>query len=109
MLCFSGDHRGLCEVGQLFTKLSGCRRYKPESVCIPETNHYYYPNFRKQACFRAEKKSIMDNLELFYDSISLKEVATHDSLSYIGCITCVAFCTIEILSLMKCMLFTSTL
>ena len=66
MLCFSWDHRGLCEVGQLFTKLSGCRRCKPESVCIPETNHYYYPNFRKQARFRAEKKSIMDNLELFY-------------------------------------------
>ena len=68
MLCFSGDHCGLCEVGQLFTKMgkSGCRSCKSESVYIPETNHYYYPNFRKQARFCAEKKSIMDNLELLY-------------------------------------------
>lgn len=57
VLCFSGDHCGLCEVGK-FTKMgkSGCWRCKPGSVYIPETNHYYYPNFRKQACFPAEKE-----------------------------------------------------
>ena len=82
VLCFSGDHCGLCEVGK-FTKMgkSGCRRCKPESVYIPETNHYYYPNFRKQARFPAEKKSLMDNLELLY-IISSEERTSVRQLHY---------------------------
>ena len=82
VLCFSGDHCGLCEVGK-FTKMgkSGCRRCKPESVYIPETNHYYYPNFRKQARFPAEKKSIMDNLELLYKIASEERTSVRQQLS----------------------------
>lgn len=58
VLCFSGDHCGLCEVGK-FTKMgkSGCRRCKPESVYIPETNHYYYPNFRNKLAFLQKRKA----------------------------------------------------
>ena len=54
---------------------SGCRRCKPESVYVAETLHYYYPNFRKQGRYPAEKKSILDNLEL------LSEIATEERSS----------------------------
>jgi len=82
VFCFSGDHCGLCEVGQLFTKMgkSGCQHCKPESVYIPETN-YYYPNFRKQARFCADKQSIMANLELLYKTALEERSSVRQHLS----------------------------
>ena len=82
VLCFSGDHCGLCEVGK-FTKMgkSGCRRCKPESMYVPETNHYYYPNFRKQARFPPEKKSVLDNLELLHKIASEERISVRQQLS----------------------------
>ena len=82
VLCFSGDHCGLCEVGK-FTKMgkSGCRRCKLESMYIPETNHYCYPNFRKQARFPAENKSIMDNLKLLHKIASEKRISVRQQHS----------------------------
>ena len=82
VLCFSGDHCGLCEVGK-FTKMgkSGCRRCKPESMYVPETNHYYYPDFRKQARFPPEKKSVLDNLELLHKIASEERISVRQQLS----------------------------
>lgn len=54
---------------------SGCQCCKPESVYAAETLHYYYPNFRKQGRYPAEKKSILENLEL------LSEIATEERSS----------------------------
>ena len=82
ILCFSGDHNGLCEVG-IFTKMrkSACRRCKPESVYVPETSHYYYPNFRRQARYPADKKNVLDNLELLSDITSEERISVRRRLS----------------------------
>ena len=71
--CFCGDHHGLCEVGK-FTKMgkSGCRQCKPDSVYVPETRHYYYPNFRREARYPAENKNVLNNLDLL-TNIALEE------------------------------------
>ena len=60
---------------------SGCRRCKLESMYVPETNHYYYPNFRKQARFPPEKKSLLDNLELLHKIASEERISVRQQLS----------------------------
>lgn len=81
-MCFSEDHNGLCEAGK-FIKMGkcGCRRCKPESVYIPETSHCYYPNFRRQGRYPAEKKSVLDNLELLSDIVSEERISVRQRLS----------------------------
>ena len=74
ILCFSGDHNGICEAGK-FVKMGKCacrRCCLLESIYIPERCHYYYPNFRKQGRFPAEKKSILNNLDTI-DEIDAEE------------------------------------
>lgn len=59
----------------------GCRSCKPESVYVPETSHYYYPNFGRQGRYPTKKKNVLDNLELLSDIASEERISVRCRLS----------------------------
>ncbi|CAB4011520.1 Hypothetical predicted protein [Paramuricea clavata] len=46
-----------------------------QGVYVPESNHYYYPGFRKQGRFPAAKKTVLGNLDL------LKEIEEEERIT----------------------------
>lgn len=76
VLCCSGDHMGLCELGK-FVKCGkkGCRRCETTSVYFPASRHYYYTNNRYQTRFPPQSKDIVTKIEL------LKEIEEEERVT----------------------------
>lgn len=82
VFCFSEDICGLCEVGKFKKWESQVAGVVNRKVCTFQRRIIIiYPNFRKQARFPGEKKSIMDNLELSHKIASEDRISVRQQLS----------------------------
>lgn len=64
VLCVTGDHVAICEICKaIFCGKNPCRRCKCGSTLDPNSNHYYYGEYRKSAKYPWPKRNMDDEIE----------------------------------------------